>query len=77
MLELRKKGFTIVFVDLQSGKTEIVKRLVKNNKLFKRRNHTTRKPRPGEKHGVDYLFLSRISLMRREVKKYNRRNGVC
>jgi len=56
----KKKGFTVVFVGPSaSGKTEIVKRLVENNDLFRKVvTATTRKPRPGERHGVDYFFLS-------------------
>jgi len=59
-MNTKKKGFIIAFVGPSaSGKTEIVKRLVKNNDLFRRVvTATTRKPRPGERHGVDYFFLS-------------------
>ena len=59
-MNTKKKGFIIAFVGPSaSGKTEIVKRLVKNNDLFRRVvTATTRKPRPGEKLGVDYFFLS-------------------
>lgn len=59
-MNTKKKGFIIAFVGPSaSGKTEIVKRLVENNDLFRKVvTATTRKPRPGERHGVDYFFLS-------------------
>ena len=42
------------------GKTTLTKKLAKNNKnLTISISHTTRKPRPNEKHGKDYYFVNK------------------
>jgi len=40
-----------------AGKTTLVNLLSKENNFFVSISHTTRKPRPNEKHGVDYFFV--------------------
>lgn len=43
-----------------AGKTTLVQRLLRKDRaLSKTVSHTTRKPRPGEKNGRDYYFVSR------------------
>lgn len=54
-----------------AGKTTITRNLlkkVKNSKLSV--SCTTRKPRPGEKHGTDYFFVSKKKFL--ELKKKNK-----
>ena len=54
-----------------AGKTTITRNLlkkVKNSKLSV--SCTTRKPRPGEKHGTDYFFMSKKKFL--ELKKKNK-----
>jgi guanylate kinase len=54
-----------------AGKTTITRNLlkkVKNSKLSV--SCTTRKPRPGEKHGTDYFFISKKKFL--ELKKKNK-----
>jgi len=70
-MNTKKKGFIIAFVGPSaSGKTEIVKRLVKNNDLFRRVvTATTRKPRQEKGTELIISFYLRISLMRREKKE--------
>ncbi|MDB3873171.1 guanylate kinase, partial [Pelagibacteraceae bacterium] len=54
-----------------AGKTTITRNLlkkVKNSKLSV--SCTTRKPRPGEKHGTDYFFVSKNKFL--ELKKKNK-----
>ena len=41
-----------------AGKTTLVKLLSKKNNFFISTSHTTRKPRPSEKEGKDYHFVS-------------------
>ncbi len=42
-----------------SGKTSICNKLTKNPKIIRSVSYTTRKPRDGEKEGVDYCFVER------------------
>lgn len=41
-----------------SGKTSIIRRLLESTDLVFSVSATTRPPRPGERHGADYLFMS-------------------
>ena len=50
-----------------AGKTSLARALVKDNKnLSFSVSATTRKPRPGEKHGSEYYFVSKKTF---EMKK--------
>ncbi len=56
----RKKGeIIVVAAPSGTGKTTILKELFKlHNDLVYSVSTTTRKPRPSEKHGVDYFFVT-------------------
>ena len=57
---LQKKGGIMIILSSPSGagKTTLVKLLSKKNNFFISTSHTTRKPRPSEKEGKDYHFVS-------------------
>ena len=42
-----------------AGKTTLVKKISKNKNFFVSISHTTRLPRPNEKNGKDYYFISK------------------
>ena len=42
-----------------AGKTTLVKKISKNKNFFVSISHTTRTPRPNEKNGKDYYFISK------------------
>lgn len=55
-----KKGkLVILSAPSGCGKTTISHHLEKDPKFFKSISATTRAPRPGEKHGVDYYFITK------------------
>ena len=56
----QKKGGIMIILSSPSGagKTTLVKLLSKKNNFFISTSHTTRKPRPNEKEGNDYYFVS-------------------
>ena len=56
----QKKGGIMIILSSPSGagKTTLVKLLSKKNDFFISTSHTTRKPRPNEKEGNDYYFVS-------------------
>ncbi len=63
-----------------SGKSTIAGRLITGNNNIRRAvTATTRQPRPGEQHGVDYFFLTEEEFKRRiaadEFLEYTRFNG--
>jgi len=54
----KKNGLMIILSSPSgAGKTTLVNLLSKENNFFVSISHTTRKPRPNEKHGVDYFFV--------------------
>jgi len=62
---LSKKGFLIIITAPSgAGKTTIYKRILKEMPWIRYSvSFTTRKPRPGEKDGVDYHFVDRKKFM--------------
>ncbi len=66
-LRNRKKGLLVILsAPSGTGKTTVVgKLLAKDRKLWRSVSATTRLRRKGEKHGRDYLFLSRSDFRRR------------
>jgi len=55
-----KKGkLVIISGPSGSGKTSICNKLTKNPKIKRSVSYTTRKPRDGERDGVDYCFVER------------------
>ena len=56
----QKKGGIMVILSSPSGagKTTLVKLLSKKNNFYISISHTTRKPRPNEVNGKDYIFVS-------------------
>lgn len=54
----------IVTAPSGAGKTSLVKALVEaDQRLCVSVSHTTRSPRPGEQHGVNYHFVNKVSFM--------------
>lgn len=58
MVDSYSGNLIIVAAPSGGGKTSLVRELVSNlDKIEVSISHTTRKMRPGEKHGVDYFFI--------------------
>ncbi len=51
-----------------SGKTTLCRRLANDNEARYSISCTTRAPRPGESHAVDYYFLSKDDFLQRQTK---------
>ncbi|MBI4549965.1 MAG: guanylate kinase [Candidatus Omnitrophica bacterium] len=68
MIRRRKQGLLIVIsAPSGCGKTTIVNRLVERNpNLHRSVSVTTREPRRGEHHGVDYWFVSESEFLKRK-----------
>lgn len=59
MTDIAPGNLIIVAAPSGGGKTSLVKQLISNlNRIEVSTSHTTRKMRPGEKHGVDYFFIT-------------------
>ena len=58
-MAIRKNGMMFVLSSPSgTGKTTLTKKISENNNNFSISiSHTTRKPRPNEKHGKDYFFV--------------------
>ena len=59
MSSFKKGGMFILSSPSGAGKTTLVKKISKNKKFFVSISHTTRLPRPNEKNGKDYFFVSK------------------
>ncbi len=59
MSSFKKGGMFILSSPSGAGKTTLVKKISKNNNFFVSISHTTRPPRPAEKNGKDYYFISK------------------
>ena len=59
MSSSNKGGMFILSSPSGAGKTTLVKKISKNKKFFVSVSHTTRLPRPNEKNGKDYFFISK------------------
>ena len=59
MSSFKKGGMFILSSPSGAGKTTLVKKIVKNKNYSVSISHTTRFPRPTEKNGKDYYFVSK------------------
>ena len=59
MSSFKKGGMFILSSPSGAGKTTLVKKISKNKNFFVSISHTTRLPRPNEKNGKDYYFVSK------------------
>ncbi len=59
MSSFKKGGMFILSSPSGAGKTTLVKKISKNKNFSVSVSHTTRLPRPNEKNGKDYFFISK------------------
>ena len=59
MSSFKKGGIFILSSPSGAGKTTLVKKIIKNKNFAVSVSHTTRPPRPTEKNGKDYFFISK------------------
>ena len=59
MSSFKKGGMFILSSPSGAGKTTLVKKIIKNKNFAVSVSHTTRRPRPTEKNGKDYFFISK------------------
>ena len=59
MSSFKKGGMFILSSPSGAGKTTLVKKISKNKNFITSISHTTRLPRPKEKDGKDYHFISK------------------
>ena len=59
MSSSNKGGMYILSSPSGAGKTTLVRKISKNKNFFTSISHTTRTPRPNEKNGKDYYFISK------------------
>ena len=59
MSSFKKGGIFILSSPSGAGKTTLVKKISKNRNFSVSISHTTRLPRPNEKNGKDYFFISK------------------
>ena len=69
MSSSKKGGIYILSSPSGAGKTTLVKKISKNSKFSVSVSHTTRSPRPNEKNGKDYYFISQNRFLRLIKKK--------
>ena len=68
MSSFQKGGMYILSSPSGAGKTTLVKKISKNKNFSISISHTTRLPRPNEKDGKDYYFVSK-SYFKKLIKK--------
>ena len=59
MSRFKKSGMFILSSPSGAGKTTLVKKISRNKDFSVSISHTTRSPRPNEKNGRDYYFISK------------------
>ena len=69
MSSSKKGGMYILSSPSGAGKTTLVKKIAKNNSFLVSISHTTRLPRPNEKDGKDYYFVSKNNFKKLIKKK--------
>lgn len=67
---MKKQGILfIISAPSGSGKTTLCTRLVESiDSLYRSISMTTRPPRPGEKDGMDYIFIEKSEFIKRQKK---------
>lgn len=67
---MKRKGILfIISAPSGSGKTTLCTRLVESvDSLYRSISMTTRAPRPGEKDGMDYIFIEKQEFIKRQKK---------
>jgi len=67
---MKKKGILfIISAPSGSGKTTLCARLVESvDSLYRSISMTTRAPRPGERDGMDYIFIEKPEFIKRQKK---------
>jgi guanylate kinase len=67
---MKKQGILfIISAPSGSGKTTLCARLVESvDSLYRSISMTTRSPRPGEKDGLDYIFIEKSEFIKRQKK---------
>ena len=68
MSSSKKGGMFILSSPSGAGKTTLVRKISRNKNFSVSISHTTRPPRPNEKHGKDYYFISK-SNFKKLIKK--------
>ena len=68
MSSFKKGGIFILSSPSGAGKTTLVKKISRNKNYSISISHTTRKPRPNEKNGRDYYFVSK-NYFRKLIKR--------
>ena len=68
MSSFKKGGMFILSSPSGAGKTTLVKKISRNKNFSISISHTTRQPRPNEKNGKDYFFISKNSF-KKLIKK--------
>ena len=69
MSSFKKGGMIILSSPSGAGKTTLVKKISKNKNFVVSISHTTRMPRPNEKDGRDYYFISKNNFKKLIKKK--------
>ena len=70
MSSFKKGGIYILSSPSGAGKTTLVKKISKIKNFSISVSHTTRHPRPNEKNGKDYYFISK-NAFKKLIKKMN------